>query len=344
MRIAAVRTVSAVPRRIPDRPDDESAFFPVLGYFRETNAECLRIRSRLVEAVKVSGTSDPLVAAYAFEETRQVILDEIAGARHRANAIEAIQSSDPGTSAWYAREFVQVRNGWDDLSRLWSSPGRGEESGSERASLAEMILRSQQTIKVLDSVIFICACQTIADELDNYLKNYRIGRCLDFIATFKDQLPNEELTRAVLATLAPQSGIVSGLIDLPNARVIKADQRVWRQVMSVVAILVTVGLGFLLIAVTVHLGTWFQFDTAEWQVNQSQWTALNGAYLLVLLGVLGHWILDRVKQNRAGSDVTPLSEWLMWLHVNEVPIMVRIASVWLLVGLGVAFKTFNLAK
>jgi hypothetical protein len=34
--------------------------------------------------------------------------------------------------------------------------------------------------------------------------------------------------------------------------------------------------------------------------------ALNGGYLLLLLGVLGHWVLDRVKQNRAGADVAPL--------------------------------------
>jgi len=204
--------------------------------------------------------------------------------------------------------------------------------------------KGQESIKVLDAVIFTCACQTIPDELNHYLENYRIGTCLNFTSTFKDQLPDEEKTREVLAYLAPQSGIVCGLIDVTNAKVIKADRRWWRQVFSVVAVSAAVAMGYLLIAVTVHLGMWFNFSPTDWQINPNEWGALNGAYLLVLLGVLAHWVLDRVKQYRTGTDVTPFSEWLLWVHVNEVPIVVRIATVWLVVGLGVAFQTFNLAK
>jgi hypothetical protein len=86
--------------------------------------------------------------------------------------------------------------------------------------------------------------------------------------------------------------------------------------------------------------SWFGFDVSVWPVAPKDWAALNGAYLLVLLGVLAHWVLERVKLNRSGTDVTPLSEWLIWLHVNEVLILVRIATVWLMVALGVAFKSF----
>jgi len=34
----------------------------------------------------------------------------------------------------------------------------------------------------------------------------------------------------------------------------------------------------------------------------------------------------------------------MWIHINEVPITIRIATVWVIVMLGVAFKQFDLSK
>ncbi|HEX8810922.1 MAG TPA: hypothetical protein VF742_02905, partial [Terracidiphilus sp.] len=172
----------------------------------------------------------------------------------------------------------------------------------------------------------------------------RIGTSLDFIAVFKDQLPDEAATRDVLATLAPQSVLVSGLIDVKNAKIIKADRRPWRQMLSVAVVLVTVALGFGLIAIAANWTDWFKLGNTDWPVNSQQWRTLNAGYLLVLFGVLGHWILDRIKQNRAGTDVTPFSEWLMWIHVNEVPITMRIATVWVLIGLGIAFRTFNFSN
>lgn len=319
-----------------DSKGDESesrGFYVVLEYFRETNAEALRTRTRVQRMLDLVNSSDRPIAIAAFEETRQLINKKIRDAQLRGMLIEELRRTDPETKAWYARELVQVRNGWGDLNELWPPSNEQDES------LSALVKRAQASITILDSVIFTCACQTIPNELDNYLENYRIGTCLDFVATFKDQLPNEESTRAVLAALAPQRIAVSGLIDLRNAQVIKADQRVWRQVVSVAAVVAAAAAGFILILIAVHLGTWFHFKVA---LKQSQWTALNGAYLLVLVGVLFHWVLDRVKQNRSGTDVTPFSEWLLWIHVNEVSIVVRIVTVWLMVGLAVGFRVFDL--
>jgi hypothetical protein len=340
MLLAAASTTHPrpfLPKRDLELGPDAAPYL-VLAYFRETNAEGLRIRARLDQAVCAAKTSDAS-AIRSFKDCDEVITNEIDAARRRAARIEDLRAINPGTIAWYARELVQVGNAWDDLEQLWSL------SDLANQPLSEHTRRGQESIKVLDAVIFICACQTIPDELNNYLENYRVGTCLNFISTFKDQLPNEEKTREVLAYLAPQSGIICGLIDVTNAKVIKADRRWWRQVFSVVAVLASVvAIGYLLIAVTVHLGTWYNFSPADWHITPDQWGALNGAYLLVLLGVLAHWVLDRVKQYRAGADVTPFSEWLLWIHVNEVPIVVRIATVWLMVGMGVAFQTFNLSK
>ncbi len=329
---------SVYPSRAVEQAAPASGFYLVITYFRETNAEALRIRERLKRAIDLAGSEATAGSYAALEETQDVIHAQVLEASRRADAIDRLRTIDPATEAWYARELVEVKNAWDDLARVWSISLREEEP------LAQMVRRAAQSLETLDRLAFICACQTIPDELTNYLQNYRIGTCLDFISTFRDQLPDEAYTRKVLETLAPQSELVPGLIDVRNAKVIKADRRPLRQVLSMVLVLLTVAIGFGLIAVAVHFGTWLQFSPSDWPVDRSKWAVLNGGYLLVLLGVLGHWILDRVKLNRAGADITPFSEWLMWIHVNEVPICVRIATVWLLVGLSVAFKTFDLSK
>lgn len=315
-----------------------NGFFLILTYFRENNADALRIRERLQKAIGRATSESPKDCLTDFAEARDVITSEVQEASRRADAIERLRSVDPGTEAWYARELAEVRNGWDDLERLWATAPQDQEP------LPALVRRGQQSVEILNQLSYISACQTIPDELKNYLQNYRIGTCLDFVKTFGDQLPDEAYTRKVLETLAPQSELVPGLIDVKNAKVIKADRRTWRQVLSTLYVLVTAALGFGLIALAVHLGTWLQFDPADWPLNRSKWAILNGGYVLVLAGVLMHWILDRVKLNRAGADATPFSEWLMWIHVNEVSIVVRIATVWLLMGMGIAFKLFDLSK
>jgi hypothetical protein len=345
MLIAAAQSTGPQPRA-PERPisenvgdggNSETGFYLTLTYFRETNAEGLRIRQRLTNAIELAKTASQADCIHEFQQAREIICDEIRKAASRATSIQQLRVIDPGIEAWYARELTKVEDAWDDLDQLWTPTGDTQE-------LAAWIKQSQQSIEVIDALVFTCACQTIPDEVEQYLKNYRIGTSLDFIAVFKDQLPDEAATRDVLATLAPQSVLVSGLIDVKNAKIIKADRRPWRQMLSVAVVLVTVALGFGLIAIAANWTDWFKLGNTDWPVNSQQWRTLNAGYLLVLFGVLGHWILDRIKQNRAGTDVTPFSEWLMWIHVNEVPITMRIATVWVLIGLGIAFRTFNFSN
>ena len=356
MRIASA-AVTATPVLQRKEPPDtnsgveaRSGFYTLIGYFRETNAEFTRIRVRLTDAVQRAeagkpGTDDA-ASCHAFDETRRVVRDEIEEAKNRAVAIEALRTTDPVNHARYARELVQISNGWDDLDLLWpdAAPAEAEDAAAQKKRLDDSLASAKNSIKLVDAVIFLCACQSIPRELDDYLENYQIGKGLDFISTFRDQLPDDKSTRMVLEWLAPQSGIVCGLVDLDSAKIIKADQRLWRQLISAVIVLAVAGLGFGLAAIAVHLGAWLRFNPADWPVTPDQWAALNGAYLLVLLGVFGHWVLDRVKQNRAGTDAAPLAEWRLWIHINEVPITVRIASVWLLILLAVSFRTFDLTK
>lgn len=334
--MAAAEVAAPFDPRAVSSTGSKTAFYLLLTYFRQTNAEGLRIRDRLVRALDQAKSGLQPGCATALKETQQVIRHEFAEAQARTAFVDQVRSLDPETEAWYAREIVQVRNAWDDLEQVWAADVTGQEP------LADLVARAQRSVEILDQLIFVCASQTIPDELDNYLANYRIGTCLDFLSTFKDQLPDEASTRKLLENLAPQSVLVPGLIDVRNARVIKADRRPWRQVVSLMVVLATAALGFLVAGAVVHLGTWKMFGLTGWPLDPSKWEPLNGAYLMVLLGVLGHWVLDRVKLNRSGSDVTPFSEWLMWIHVNEVPITVRILSIWLLIALGIAFKMFEI--
>jgi hypothetical protein len=318
-------------------PDENSGFYLVLEYFRHTDAEGLHLCKQLNSAIQTSSGDDPQDATDAFDNVRHLIHRKIREARQKAALIEALRPFDPEDLAWYGHEFTQVKNCWEDLEQLWPN---AQEKKEQVARLAK---RAQKSIELLDEMVFLCACQAIPDELDHYLDNYRIGEKLDFVEVFKDQLPDAASARKVLANLAPQSGFVSGLIDLANAQVIKADRRIGRQWASVGFVLGAIAIGFVLVGLATQMPYWFHWDAKDWPFDSSQFRALSGAFLLVLIGVAGHWVLDRVKSNRAGTDATPLSEWLMWIHVNEVPLIVRIATAWLTLALGVAFKVFSVA-
>ena len=330
MIVAPARTAAAASAASSGQ--DTNGFLTLITYLRETNAEALRIHDRLAEAIGFTTAVPPQTSVDPFVKARDVINDEVRAAAARAAALQPLRQSDADDFARYARELVQVDNAWADLDQIWSP------LTSPIPPLADFVASAHQSLAILDRLAFLCALQTIPNELDNYLSNYRIGQKLDFVTTFKDQLPTEQATRDVLAALAPQSAVISGLVDVVNGMIVKASSSIRRQVLSVVFILLTVALGFGLIAFAVA-GPW-----RGWLTPSASWSALNGAYLLVLLGVLAHWILDRLKLSRAGADLLPLSEWLLWLHVNEVQIIVRIVTIWFVVGLGIAFKVFNLAN
>ncbi len=292
------------------------------------NAEGLEVRKYLDAAVTQGQASQPGAAA-AFAEAEAVILAALGKVQQWSQGVEPALKEDPETAAWYARELVQVEDAWESLDRL-----RVELSAATTAP--EQIRIGQKSIKVLDGMIFLCACQTIPNELDNYLKNCRIGQSVNFVEVYKDQLASEDATRAVLAQLAPQGEVISGLIDLRNAKVIKVAPQVWRRWLSVGIIAVAGAVGFGLAGIVAHLGAWFP------ALKNVSWVTLNEVYVLVLFGVLLHWILDRLKLNRSGADITPFSEWLMWIHVNEVSIVIRIGTVWITIGAAIGLSVFNL--
>lgn len=330
------QAVSA-PDLAPTSNNPDTGFFRVLEFFRIANAEGLNLRKKLAAALD-QATSDETAFRYACVDLHPVILAKCEEAKTRTSWVEEIRRHDPEDPAWFAREFVLVRNSWDELQELWSGANVSKEP------IPRLKERAVASLTLLDTLVFTCASQTIPDELSKFLKNCRIGRKLDFVETFHDQLPSDAATHKVLETLAAQSGVVAGIIDLPSGSIIKADPRFWRQCLSIGLVLAAIGLGFVLIALAVVMGKAFHFSGPDGALDTAQWATLNGAYLLMFVGLGGHWVIDRVKLERSGADATPLSEWLMWFHVNEAHLVIRVITVWLALGLGLAFKAFHYAN
>lgn len=159
---------------------ERPGFFQLMAYFREANAEGMRIRDRLTQAVALAGSKQQDDAVREFVEVRRIIQKEVVAAGQREAQIKELSFTDPENYAWYARELTKVSNAWDDLAEQWVTPTDGIRS------LADLTALANRSVQTIDAMVFTCACQTIPDELENYLKNYRIGTSLDFVATFKD--------------------------------------------------------------------------------------------------------------------------------------------------------------
>ena len=163
-------TQKKVPQEERTAVEASSGFYALLGYFRETNAECTRIRVRLTDAVQGTGSGTPAgdeaASRRAFDEARTVIRNEIADAGRRGAAIDTLRLTDPANHARYARELVQITDAWDDLNLLWPEPAPAE---APKKGLDELVANAKKSVTLVDAVIFLCACQSIPSELDDYL-------------------------------------------------------------------------------------------------------------------------------------------------------------------------------
>jgi hypothetical protein len=70
-------------------------------------------------------------------------------------------------------------------------------------------------------------------------------------------------------------------------------------------------------------------------------------YLFIVLGSLAHILVDAVKQARAQSRASfrAIDDWILWVHVREVPILSSIVSLWIgIVGLAWFQPEFSLTS
>jgi len=219
----------------------------------------------------------------------------------------------------YGDEVSQIADLWDRINQNW--PAETDTAAALAGKLAEIE-------NWLREVIWHCGFITIPPRVNEHLNGLRPGQALDFHKNFLDELPDKKDRDEILKYLQGHPLYIEGITDVEHGFIYRADHNPRVRLESIFWIAALVVAGVPLVWVASHAGDWLSL--AGWPVRPEQFQSFLVAYIFVLLGSLLHVVIAAFKQARSGSEqpFTALDDFVLWIHVKELPIMGGILTVW----------------
>ena len=214
--------------------------------------------------------------------------------------IETAREEDPSLGAEWGDALEIILNAIEDLQDAWPrSPDPAQalaETTRARALLVEIFTEAAKL--------------TIPGRLKEHLSQRSTGRALDFNATFEDELPDPEVRKAFMKELQEYEGrSFNGVIDVERGMVYVTSPVRWKRALSCLAPLITaVMLGGVLYGVSAL--------DIDWPLASSE--PLLEGYVLVLLGMVVHLLVENVKQFEMGTRIVVVGDKLTWMHLRWV--------------------------
>ncbi|MCE7891596.1 MAG: hypothetical protein DYH12_18175 [Sorangiineae bacterium PRO1] len=151
----------------------------------------------------------------------------------------------------------------------------------------------------------------LAYRLKQQLHGLRVGRAVDFKASYEKYLPSEDARIAALTEFAGRSDYFDeAVFEIPA-------QKVWRRSSSYAWRIATCFIPFLVVlAVGGLLALW---GVIPWgaETNWDDSGDLVIAYALVFAGVIAHLVVENVKLSQAAKPpITAVGEWIDWMHLR----------------------------
>lgn len=161
---------------------------------------------------------------------------------------------------------------------------------------------------ILDKVVFHCSLVTVPDEVKDELSSLRVGKPLDFEDAFKEKLPDAQRRRRILSNLKHQQ--IDGWVDVGKGLIYRLPRSSTAQVVTCIAPFVVALLAAGLMYAVPSFGL-----PSDWHL-EDKW-GLVAIYLLVLLGVVLHLIVENLKQMQTQSvPIVAFSDGVYWLNLH----------------------------
>lgn len=225
----------------------------------------------------------------------------------------------------YANDAWAVADGLPALANQWPPL----DSPPDEARIVAGIKASNTA---LDELIFHCSMVTIPTEVGRQLKSIRVGKPLDFHASFAPLLPDAEKRKQLLVRLKYTR--ICGWVDTASGFIYRLPRSTWGRFLSslapfAAAALVGAGLyGF------GSLDLWADLD------DLGDGGELLGTYSLVLVGAFLHLAVENLKQEKALSpSILSASDGLYWFSLRWVSLVITIF--WILV-VTIGLRAFGL--
>ena len=169
-------------------------------------------------------------------------------------------------------------------------------------------------------IMYWTGYKTVPHRLQWWLDATKPGYAIPFHAVFENELSDAEDRQKVLQFLAwTPTTTPGGIIDLDSGLVYRYDQRLLRQAVSLVLVVVVLALATSLVYIAGKLPPLNEFALA--------WTTLFMEWVAVLIGTVVHIGVGTAKRMRAqgeNSAVLPVSKFWIVLNAKEGFILLRI--------------------
>jgi hypothetical protein len=322
--------------------DDRLRVFSLLRAIREDAQNIQRKLLPVLDATTVGsakvheGKADEL-----FREAKHVFEHDAEKVEARLKELRILVGELPSRpwvgnrATFFQDEVDKLENLWEDVKYRWPERDRSL-TGDLRHGL-------QEANGSLREIILMGTRLTCHERVNRHLAGLSVGAYMDFHAAFDDELPlppRVEDSDRILRFLHDHRGVIDGVVDVPHARIYSASSNPWRRWASVGCVVLVVAIGA---AFAFALGA---FGTSLVPKPLQSDHMLLKVYGAVVGGALVHVVVDAIKQTkkRASEESMTPSDWLLWVHVNEVAIVLSGAAGLLLafVGLVLVFQTSDL--
>ena len=311
----------------------------LFGLVREIRAEIQNIERSLdaVDAalalIAPASRSAELAAAIGGLNT---ILDENRPAvDERFTVLRDLLDATPSLSDAASDEVVTLENLWRRLLGSIKWDAKTPES-TVRAGMAAARGYARE-------IEWHAGLVTVPARVKQHLAGLRVGNKLRFDATFADEMRDPKQRREMLTYLRDHPAFADGVVDVEHGLIYRASPRLRRRLVSYVgppAFAILGGLLFLYVITNGIPAIGLSLNDVT-GLKPEGFTNLLATYVLLGAGQIAHIVVDAVKQQQRGDDsFRAIDDWLLWIHVREMSIVVGILALWLtLYGLAVAFPS-----
>ena len=250
--------------------------------------------------------------------------------RELFESIKEILNESPAIYDDLGDDITDMDNLWERIRLFWPIlPAKKDYNLNKKDSfdLNEFCLHIDVIESMMNDLVFRATKLTIPHRVNHRLDLLGVGQPLNFHETFEKELPNHDERVEVLRYIYSKPKLVKGVVDVENGRIYRASPNKIRRYGSYVLIIGFVLLGGFLVYLFANMKSLgITGLTVPYGLND-----LLAGYLFIIFGAIVHIGIDGIKQYRAnkGQTFLAIEDWLLWIHVNEVSIIVGVISLWI---------------
>lgn len=310
------------------------------------------VRDIRVEAQNVGRALDPVRAALALKdqgaqasELRQalaeskLIIDQNAAiVDERFRALRELVDSSPTVYDQAGDAITALANDWRGMCHAVSWPAK--------PTAIDMAARLAQTEVHLRAIEWQAAVVTVPNRVRQHLKTKRVGGQLRFHDAFRDEIEDEGQRVELLRYLQQHAASFSGVVDVPSGVIYRIAPTVQRRLLSwVVLIALATFLAYMFVYLLCNGIPLIKLSfVGVAGLTQQRFPELMSAWWGLLIGAIGHLIVEAIKQGQRSDaeSFLALEDWFVWVRVRETSLVVGILSLYaILVGLAVVSPGVN---